>query len=202
MRHIELDNTVQIIKNLNINGDKPATSIKELPELTEYKNFNDLKEKIDRKELLISIPDFKLFGAHDFVVPKKDKTLSQIILLAPYIMAIIFSIYGMFNHNFWLLITLPISFLSPLFYSIFNKIIVIGILFIVSGYLIYDEKTIIGIFIFMILFSTLSSKLLKGLRRKTLIQISTSYETIFAFLFHNRTIAMTDTYTNEFIYSK
>jgi len=203
MNQTELNRTIEIIRRIEHDGKNPPKSVNEIPELEEhYLGFEDIMERINDKVLELSIPNFKLFGVHDFVVPKAEKKISQVILFLPYLVAILISIYGISVGNYWFLITFAIAFLAPILSSILTGIIPNLILSGLCGYFFYSDKLTLGFVCLTALTSTICTSYLKRHRRNSLINIAKSNEEIFAFLFHNRTIAIHDKGIDEMLYSK
>ena len=202
MKQTELNRTLEIIRNIKHDGKNPPKSVSEIPELKSYVGFDKILERIDNKVLEFSIPNFKLFGVHDFVVPKSEKKLSQLILISPYLIAILISIYGISIENYWLLTTFAVAFLAPIFSSILTGLIPYLFLASLCGYFFYSDKLTLGLVFLTVLISTICTSYLKIHRRNSLINIAKSNEEIFAFLFHNRTIAIYDKGIDGMLYSK
>ena len=202
MKKIELNRTLEIIRRIEHDGKNPPKSIAEIPELEPYINFKEITERLNNKILVFSIPNFKLFGVHDFVIPKSSKKISQIILLFPYLAAILISIFGISIENYWLLISLPLAFITPVLSSILTGIIQNLILAGLCGYFFYTDKLTLGFICLTSLISIICTNYLKIHRRNSLINIARENEEIFAFLFHNRTIAIHDEGIDGMLYSK
>lgn len=203
MNQTELNRTLEIIRRIEHDGKNPPKSVNEIPELEEYYlGFEDIMERIDDKVLELSIPNFKLFGVHDFVVPKAEKKISQIILFLPYLVAILISVYGISIGNYWFLATFSVAFLAPILSSILTGTIPNLILVGLCGYFFYTDKLTLGFICLTALISTICTSYLKKHRRNSLINIAKSNEEIFAFLFHNRTIAINNKGIDGILYSK
>tara|TARA_R110002051_G_C8680099_1_gene491662 strand:- start:727 stop:1335 length:609 start_codon:yes stop_codon:yes gene_type:complete len=202
MNQTELNRTLEIIRRIEHDGKNPPKSVNEIAELEKYVGFEEILERIDDRVLEFSIPNFKLFGVHDFVVPKAEKKLSQLILFLPYLVAILISIYGISIGNYWLLTTFAVAFLAPILSSILTGLIPNLILAGLCGYFFYSDKLTLGFLCLTALISTICTSYLKKHRRNSLINIAKSNEEIFAFLFHNRTIAINDKGIDGMLYSK
>lgn len=193
---------VEIIRQIKYDNINIPKSISELPELDDYGNFDEIISQINSGELRLSIPNFKLFGSHDFVIPKKEKNISSIYLFLPYLLAIVISIFGISIGNYWLLLSIPIAFATPIMYGLFSGLIANLVLVGLVSYFLYTDRITLALVCLIILVSTMCAKLLKIRRRKTLIEIAKSNEEIFSFLFHNRTIAFVDQINGGLIYSR
>ncbi|MGJ8551278.1 hypothetical protein [Winogradskyella wichelsiae] len=203
MNQNELNRTLEIIRRIEHDGKNPPKSVIEIPELEKYYlGFEDIMERINDKVLELSIPNFKLFGVHDFIVPKAEKKISQIILFLPYLVAILISIYGISIGNYWFLTTFAVAFLAPILSSILTGIIPNLILVGLCGYFFYSDKLTLGFVCLTALISTICTSYLKRHRQNSLINIAKSNEEIFAFLFHNRTITIHDKGIDGMLYSK
>lgn len=203
MSQSELNRTLEIIRRIEHNGKKPPKSVIEIPELEKYYlGFEDIMERIDDKVLKLSIPNFKLFGIHDFVVPKAEKKISQVFLFLPYLLAILISIYGITIGNYWFLTTFAVAILTPILSSILTGLIPNLILTGLCGYFFYSDKLTLGFICLIALISTICTNYLKVYRRNSLMNIAKSNEEIFAFLFHNRTLSIHDEGIDEMLYSK
>ncbi|MBL4561771.1 MAG: hypothetical protein JKX79_12395 [Labilibaculum sp.] len=203
MNQTELNKTLEIIRKIERDGKSPPKSVNEIPELEEhYLGFEDILERINDRVLELSIPNFKLFGVYDFVVPKTEKKMSRIILFSPYLVAILISTYGISIENYWFLTTFAAAFLAPILSSILTGIIPNLILVGLCGYFFYSDKLTLGFVCLTTLISTICTSYLKKHRRNSLINIAKSNEEIFTFLFHNRTIAIHDKGIEGMLYSK
>ena len=203
MKETELNRILDMISRIEHEGKRPPKNVFEIPELKKhYLSFKDIIEKLNNNIIVFSIPNFKLFGIHDFVVPNSEKRISKIFILSPYIIAILISIYGILTQKYWLITTLAIAYITPLLASILTGLFQYLILASICGYFFYNDNLTLG-FIFMIaLISIICTSLLKKHRRKSLINIAKSNEEIFTFLFHNRTIAILDERIDGMLYSK
>jgi len=196
------EQVLNIINQIRFGEEPCPMQVRQIPELRNFENFENLKTKILNDEIQLSIPNFKLLGEHEFVLTKTERRLGNLLMYLPHLFALGFSIYGILNGYYWFLLSLPVVFVAPIVYSFLSGIVAMVILFNLSAFLFYIEQPTLGVIASCIFISMITLRWLKSSKRGFLFNAALSDEAIFAYLFYNRTLSILNTVNYQIIYSK
>ena len=184
-------------------GEEPCPKrIRQIPELRDVGSFENLISKVNEGEIQLSIPNFKLFGDHEFVLTEKEKRIGTLFTYLPHLIALCFTVYGILNGYYWFALSLPIVIVAPAAYSFLSGLYALVILFNLSAFLFYVNKPTLAVISICIFISMITLRWLKSSKRSFLFDAALSDEAIFSYLFYNRTLSLFDNINNQIIYSQ
>lgn len=192
------------IENLKNHRDVDVpTKLIQIEEIDED-NFEDFRRKVKAKELSVIVNNQgDMYSIFNFVAPKTQRTIKDVIQYAPYIAAIITTIFGLFNSYYILAASLLIPFISG-FLTGFIKPNVVTI--IILGGLIYyfiQQNNLVGfLFICNWTVSILLTGLIRSYIKKVLVKLCMVDEKVFAFLYYSRLIQVYNLKNSQLAYSK
>jgi hypothetical protein len=184
------------------NIDVPTTLI-QIDEIDED-NFDDFKLKVKSKDLSVIVNNQgDMYNVFNFVAPKPQRTIKDILQYTPYIAAIITAIFGLINSHYILAASLLIPFISG-FLTGFIKPNILTII-ILGGLIFYfiQQNNLVG-FLFMCnwAISILLTGLIRNYIKKILAKLSMTDEKIFSFLYYSRLIQVYNLKSQQLAYSK
>lgn len=192
------------IENLKKHRDIDVpTKLIQIEEIEED-NFNEFKQKVNAKDLTIIVNNQgDMYNVFNFVAPKTQRTIKDIIQYTPYITAVLTTIFGLFNSYYILAASLLIPFVSGFLTGFIKPNVVTMIILGGLMYYFLQAHNFVG-FLFMCNWtvSILLTGLIRNYIKKVLIKLCMTDEKIFAFLYYSRLIQVFDLKNNELAYSK
>lgn len=188
----ELQEISDSLKRIRINDEPLPQNIMEIKELRHFGNFHSLLLKINNGYFKPYIPNQHLHNNFEIIADKKAIRLNKVFQFAPFIIGIAVVIYGILNYNYFLLLAIPIIFISQFLSGFFSKILSWISLFATAYFLIFSSNLTVGL-IFLTSYTTFFfSNRFREHRRTHMLKQALSSEEIFCFLFYTRILSLWD----------
>ncbi len=189
------------IETLTIGGKEVPKKLSEFNELSEFRDFEDLKSQIKNKKYGFLTPDHLLYDNFKYVATSVDKKVVTFFKYLPFITAITLTVFCLINEIYFGLILLPLVFIGQYISAFFKNLIIIVGIFIFGLYLMFNENTLIGAILTTLSVTLISSIYFKIFSRIGFHNSAFQSEKVFSFLFYSRNISLVNNSNNTIIKS-
>jgi len=178
------------IDRITIDGKTVPKTISEFDELSEFKDFENLKRNVSNKSYSLLIPNHLLYENFEYIATNSYRKITSFFKYLPFVTVIVLTIICLINNQYFGLLLLPFVFLGQYLSAFFkNFLLILGIL-ILSIYLMFNGSILLGAILGTLSTTIISSIYFKIFRRIAFHSSAMQSEKVFSFLFYSRNISL------------
>jgi hypothetical protein len=204
LKQTEIDYLRELSDFILENERVSIREFKDFEELNDFENFEHFKKCLDENKFRLVVNYTNLHN--DLFFTERIKTINKIIYKSiPLIVAIIISIFGIFNGNFSYLLLLPTYYLSQILSAnnmFFKRHFLMFILTLISFYLFWDLKFLGGAILLSFIFNIIMFGNYRKNRSNFIFNAAQADEKIFVFYFYFRLFTIFSNTSEKIIFCR